>query len=71
MSVEGTGLRFYQKVAIVTGGCDGVGRGCVDILGMLFIISGAGNKVSANGGTSMKLSGNHLSTMQISKVKWA
>ncbi|XP_060555349.1 17-beta-hydroxysteroid dehydrogenase 14-like isoform X2 [Ruditapes philippinarum] len=32
MSVEETRLRFYQKVAIVTGGCDGVGRGCVDIL---------------------------------------
>jgi len=28
-------LRFHEKVAIVTGGCQGIGKGCVDVLGML------------------------------------
>ena len=28
-------LRFKDKVAIVTGGVQGVGRGCVDVLGKL------------------------------------
>ncbi|XP_052803613.1 17-beta-hydroxysteroid dehydrogenase 14-like [Mya arenaria] len=33
MSVrEKKGLRFEDKVAIVTGGCQGIGRGCVDVL---------------------------------------
>lgn len=30
-------LRFQDKVAIVTGGCKGIGRGCVDVFGMSFI----------------------------------
>ncbi|WAR06554.1 SILD-like protein [Mya arenaria] len=29
---EKKGLRFEDKVAIVTGGCQGIGRGCVDVL---------------------------------------
>lgn len=32
MSAGHSGLRFKDKVAIVTGGCKGIGRGCVDIL---------------------------------------
>ena len=27
------GDRFNDKVAIVTGGCCGIGRGCVDVFG--------------------------------------
>lgn len=34
-SAESRGLRFYNKVAIVTGGCRGIGRGCVDVLGIV------------------------------------
>ena len=26
-------LKFENKVAIVTGGCQGIGKGCVDVLG--------------------------------------
>jgi NAD(P)-dependent dehydrogenase (short-subunit alcohol dehydrogenase family) len=28
-----SGDRFKDKVAIVTGGCCGIGRGCVDVFG--------------------------------------
>lgn len=31
-STESTHLRFQDKVVIVTGGCKGIGRGCVDVL---------------------------------------
>ena len=31
--VMSNGDRFKDKVAIVTGGCSGIGRGCVDVLG--------------------------------------
>ena len=33
MSADTKGLRFHDKVAIVTGGCQGIGKGCVDVLG--------------------------------------
>ena len=33
MTDRTSGLRFQDKVAIVTGGCQGIGKGCVDVLG--------------------------------------
>ena len=32
-----TGLRYQDKVAIVTGGCKGIGRGCVDVFGKFIL----------------------------------
>jgi hypothetical protein len=35
MAERGVKPKFENKVAIVTGGCQGIGRGCVDVMGML------------------------------------
>ena len=35
MDTSKDGYRFYDKVVLVTGGADGIGRGCVDVFGKL------------------------------------
>ena len=33
MDTSRDGLKMFDKIVLVTGGCDGIGRGCVNVFG--------------------------------------